>query len=182
MLSFIAILALLCIACWRDVQFRRIPNTLVVVGLALGIIFQAVSPSGGGLFSPSQPGGLGTMAAFLGAALGLALLLPLYALRAMGAGDVKLLAMVGAWLGASSVAWAALYTLLAGGVLSIVAMVATRSTGQVLSNLRTMLAPALIQPFGRVGDVPPSRRTTGQLPYAFAVATGTTIEIARHWL
>jgi prepilin peptidase CpaA len=182
MLFYAAIVVLLSIACWCDVQSRRIPNTLVVVGLALGLFIQVAAPAGSGLFHPTQAGSLGLTAALLGTATGLGLLMPLYMLRAMGAGDVKLMAMVGAWLGASSVAWAALFAMLAGGVLSIAVMLATRSSRQVLNNLHAMLAPAIVNPSLSSLTAHGARKTTGRLPYAFAIAAGTAVEILRHWL
>jgi prepilin peptidase CpaA len=182
MLFYAAIVVLLSIACWRDVQSRRIPNTLVVVGLALGLIFQATAPAGSGLFHPTQAGGLGLTAALLGALVGLGLLMPAYLLRAMGAGDVKLMAMVGAWLGTSGVAWTTLYTLIAGGVLSVMVMLATRSSRQVFGNLQAMLAPNLTQTTTGALAAAGTRKTTGRLPYAFAIAAGTATEIFRHWL
>jgi prepilin peptidase CpaA len=181
-LTYAIFAMLLSIACWRDVQSRRIPNTLVVVGLALGLFFQVAVPSGSSLFHPTQAGSLGLTAALLGAAVGLGLLMPLYVLRAMGAGDVKLMAMVGAWLGASGVAWATLFTMLAGGVLSIAVMLATRSSLQVFSNLHAMVAPTIVNPSRNSPTAASKRKTTGRLPYAVAIAAGTFIEVLRHWL
>ena len=51
--------------------------------------------------------------------VGLLLFLPLFALRAMGGGDVKLLAAFGAWLGPVLVFWVAVYGAIAGGVLAL---------------------------------------------------------------
>jgi prepilin peptidase CpaA len=110
----------------------------------------------------------------------LALFLPLYALRAMGAGDVKLLAMVGVWLGAPAVARAALWTLLAGGVLSLVVALGSGVLRQVLGNLRFMLTSTLIKAQGGAGlSVGAPARTTGRLPYAVAIACGTGVELFR---
>jgi prepilin peptidase CpaA len=187
MMPLAIITVLLGIACWRDIQTRRIPNTLVVVGLALGFLFQVAAPAGSGLFNPPNAGGLGLLSALAGGVVGLMLLMPLYLLRAMGAGDVKLLAMVGVWLGAAGVAWATVFTLLAGGVMSVAIMLATRSSRQVMGNLKAMLAPHLSAGHtnrmasgdGLLGS---PRATTGRLPYAVAIAVGTAGQIARHWL
>ena len=54
-----------------------------------------------------------------GCLLGALLFFPMFALRGMGAGDVKLLAAVGAWLGPGQVAMAALATSIAGGVIAL---------------------------------------------------------------
>jgi prepilin peptidase CpaA len=182
MLPFAVIAVLLSIACWRDAQCRRIPNTLVVVGLALGLFFQATVPSGSGLFHPTQAGGLGLTTALLGMAAGLGFFMPLYVLRAMGAGDVKLMAVVGAWLGTTGLAWATLFTMLVGGFLSVAVMLATRRSRQVFSNLQAMLSLAILDPSRSPLATIDVRQTTGRLPYAFAITGGTAFEIARHWL
>ena len=81
---------LLLIAAVSDYRTRRIPNELVLAGAAAGLL-------GNTLFSTLPLDGFVT--ALQGLATGLAAFLPLYLLRLMGAGDVKLMAMVGAFLG-----------------------------------------------------------------------------------
>lgn len=170
---------LLLLAVGFDLSIRRIPNVLLGVGLALGLFFQAAAPSGNGLFS-APAGGLGATSALFGGAAGLALFLPLYLMRAMGAGDVKLLAMVGVWLGAPAVLRAALWTLLAGGVLSVAVALGSGVLRQVLGNLRDMVFGLFIRPhLGQGVRVQAPPRTTGRLPYAVAIACGTAVEMAR---
>ena len=77
------------------------------------------------------------MPSIVGLLVGLGVFMPFYLLRVLGAGDVKLLAMVGAWLGATNVAWVALWTMAAGGVL-LVAMLIGGQTSGVIANLRQM--------------------------------------------
>jgi Flp pilus assembly protein protease CpaA len=101
-------LAILGIAVLSDTQERRIPNQLVVVGLLLGLIGQTWLAGGGGP----------TVAAS-GALVGLLCLLPFYIAGGMGAGDVKLMAMCGAFLGPLHVVVASVATLLVGGVIGI---------------------------------------------------------------
>ena len=76
---------------WSDWQLRRIPNSLVAAGFTvalLGLVFQGQT-----LF------GIGPSQSLFGAAIGLLVFLPLYMLKIMGAGDVKLFAAIGALCG-----------------------------------------------------------------------------------
>src|SRR3954466_2040420 len=79
---------LVLVAAGYDIRYRRIPNWLVLAGIVTGFAWNVFS---------SGWSGLGHAAAGFG--LGLALYFPLYLLRARGAGDVKLLAAVGAIVG-----------------------------------------------------------------------------------
>jgi prepilin peptidase CpaA len=92
----------------EDLLAHRIPNRLTASTLAAGFVLQMAGS-----------GWTGLSAACLGTLVGLALLLPFYVLRAMGAGDVKLLAALGACLGPAGALIAGIGTLLAGGVLAI---------------------------------------------------------------
>ena len=151
---------LIAVAC--DLRTRRIPNPLVVAGIALGLLFQAVTPTGSGLFAASA-GAASFGSALLGGVLGLAMFMPFYALRAFGAGDVKLLAMAGVWLGAGSVLWAGLWTLVAGGLLSLAWALGTGVLRQVFANLQFMLIERIV----RVGSAAaPSRSKRRTRPAA----------------
>ncbi len=93
---------------------RRVPNWLTY-HLALG----------GLLFAGYTAGNAGLLWSLNGLAVGLALLLPLYAIGGMGAGDVKLLAGVGAWTGAATVFWAFAVSAIVGGVIAMVMAIAS---------------------------------------------------------
>ena len=161
--------ALLACAVWHDVRSRRIPNGLVFGGALLALLLHAVpAPAGGGL------GGLDTLGALAGMALGLGLLLPMYVLRALGAGDVKLMAMVGAFVGPQQVLSATLLTLLAGGVLAALVAASQGVLRQTLLNSYCMLLHSVMRGMGGGNarlDAPPA--ATGKLPYAIAIAAGT---------
>lgn len=169
--------ALLGAAVWHDLRSRRIPNRLVWTGMLAGVALQTALPAGAGLYS-APFGALGLGAALAGLALGLALLLPMYALGALGAGDVKLLAMTGVFLGPRELLGAALLTLLSGGLLALAVALAHGQLRQVMANLRVLLLHALLQPLagGRAGIAAPPV-ATGKLAYAVAIAVGTALHI-----
>jgi prepilin peptidase CpaA len=104
----VAVLALGAAAAAIDSATRRIPNALTLAAAAAGVSFGALT---GGVQ------GLGSSIA--GWFVGLLLFLPLFVLRAMGGGDVKLLAAFGAWLGPALVCWVAVYGAIAGGALAL---------------------------------------------------------------
>ena len=103
------LLALLIAALITDMRDRRIPNILVLAGLVTGV-------AGHVWFS----GVTGLVLAALGICVGLLCLLPFYVSGGMGAGDVKLMAVCGAFLGPVHVIVAAVAALVVGGIIGIV--------------------------------------------------------------
>jgi prepilin peptidase CpaA len=177
LLSLCIVSGLLLAATLSDLRTRRIPNTLVLYGMALALALRTLAPPDADLFPGS---GSSLLAGLLGGLTGLGLLLPMYLLRALGAGDVKLMAMVGVWLGAQGVLQATLWTLLAGGVLSLAAALLTGTLRQVGRNLVFMVTAGVLRAVNREGlAVPHPMQPTGRLPYAVAIVSGTAFELVR---
>lgn len=173
------LLALLLAAAWHDVRSYRIPNKLVFGGTVIAIVFNAVAPPG--------VGGLGVLDSLAGLAVGLIALLPLYLLRIMGAGDVKLMAMTGAFLGAGGAAAALMCVLLSGGVLALGVALYQGNLLKLLQKLQVMVY--ITSAYGSMPDssireglsVHPTE-SIGKLPYGVAIAVGTAIYLAiSHW-
>jgi len=124
------LLALLLAAAVYDVRFRRIPNWLTVSGVVLGLAVNWLigRPEAGILF------------ALEGLAAGFCMYLVLYAIRAMGAGDVKLMAAVGALLGPSR--WFGLFfvTAIVGGLMAFVLILTKGRTRKTLWNVGFILS------------------------------------------
>jgi len=178
LLSAGALIVLLLAATVMDMRTRRIPNALVVSGMVIALVAQAVAPAGEGLFA-SPWGSIGVVQSLLGLAAGLALFMPLHLFRALGAGDVKLMGMVGAWLGAPLLIGAAALTLLAGGVMALLVMLFSRTSRQVLANVRFMLTTALIgAQSGRLAGLDAPAPGSVRLPYAVAILVGTVAQLA----
>jgi prepilin peptidase CpaA len=140
------------IALVTDLRARRIPNLLSACTFLTGVGINVV-----------QGGAMGAGYALAGAGLGLALLLPLYAIRAMGAGDVKLVVALGALLGPRALASVAVYAALVGGLIAVVILARRR-------RLMFTLAEMFVQ------HVPPSR-SGATAPYAVAIAGGVYLSI-----
>ena len=160
------LLLLLATAAVIDSRSHRIPNWLVLSGALYALIYNTVFP-------PWHNGTVLFPLAGLG--LGLLLFLPLYLLRAMGAGDVKLLAMCGAFLGPNEIWRAALAVLITGGLLGVVFILANGSALRVVQNFSNLFRVALFDTLG--GSAPSLRISTaasaGRLPYGVAIALGT---------
>jgi prepilin peptidase CpaA len=176
------VLSILCLllagAVWSDCWERRISNRLVLAGVCIGLVCNTALPEGFG-FADSLPGALGFRSALAGLGVGFILMLPLYLLRAMGAGDVKLMAMVGAFLGPQAMFSVVLATFIAGGVLILAQTARTGTLGQLLSNLRTLLLSSFFKLTMREAPVLDAVQTSaGRMPYALAIAMGTAIYIA----
>jgi prepilin peptidase CpaA len=177
------LLLLLLAAAWSDIRSRRIPNVLVFPGAIVGMLLHALLPQ--------EAGGLGVLGSLAGWSTGLALLLPLYLLRIMGAGDVKLMAMTGAFLGAQETVGALLCILLAGGVLALIAALCEGKLRLLWRNLNVMLLGALaggtmtgLPVSGKAGEgaagdhAEDAGESVGTLPYGVAIAAGTMVYLA----
>jgi prepilin peptidase CpaA len=135
-----------------DVRWRRIPNWLTLSALVGGLLLQ------------TWRGGLaGVPIALGGAALGLCALLPFYAIRAVGAGDVKLLAGLGALVGPQALVSLAIYAAVVGGAISVV-MLARRG------RLQFCLTDIMTRPTHLT-------RSGAKAPYGVAIACGVYLSM-----
>src|SRR4249919_3942291 len=97
----------------------KVPNWITFPMIISGWVYSvALSP---------YAGWEGLMYSVLGTVVGLALLLPAYAIGGMGAGDVKLLAGVGAWVGSGVTFYAFCVSAIAGGVIAVAMVVCQRA-------------------------------------------------------
>lgn len=163
----IGLLALMVVAVLTDIRTRKVPNKLVAAGALAGIA------------SSLLPDSIGVMQSLGGLAAGLAMLLPMYMLRAMGAGDVKLMACAGAFLGIKATFFAALFTFALGGALAILYSAFAGTLRQTLSNLKLFLMHSFVRVAGggrpSTGDMPVGG---GRMPYSLAIAGGVGIYVA----
>jgi prepilin peptidase CpaA len=166
----LAVVVVAALAAASDLRSRRLPNALTfgaaVVALAVHFALSGWS---------------GLAFALAGWALGLAVFLPVYALGGMGAGDVKLLAAFGAWLGPMGVLWTALYGAIAGGVLALVVSIASGYTKTAFGNLRAMLMSWFIGGVRPVDGMTLASSRGPRLPYAVPLAAGAMVTLWMHY-
>lgn len=159
------LLPLAIIITYYDVRYRRIPNAFVLATLASGI---AINTMFGGLS--------GLYASLGGCAMAFVLMFMLHIFGAMGAGDVKLFAAIGAVTGASLVLPTFLVVILTGGLLALVSIiragVVITTMQRVLQILVGMLPGWEMPKFA----IPADRRTT--IPYGVAITIGSIISTA----
>ncbi len=111
----------------------------------------------------------------IGSAVGLASLLPLYAIGGMGAGDVKLMAGVGAWIGPVFTFWAFISTALVGGLMGLAMMGASGELARHLAMTHAIGREVLtVRDPVALSDIAARRKPSMMLlPYGIPIAIGT---------
>ena len=164
------LLVMLLAAAVFDVLYRRIPNWLTVSGVVLGIAMNTVlgSPDAGLIFS------------LIGLVVAFGVYAALYALRAMGAGDVKLMAAVGALVGWERWFGIFLITAIIGGIMATLLVVARGRVKKTMFNVSFILSemksgrPAYLA--NEELDVK-NKKALG-LPHGAVIAVGTVFYLA----
>jgi prepilin peptidase CpaA len=165
----LALLAMLLVAAGFDLVQRRIPNRLLMAGLLCALTLH--------LSSATPAGGLGT--ALCGLGTGLLMFLPLYLLRAMAAGDVKLMATVGAFCGPLLTAEIGLTTYCIGGVMAALIIIARGRVRDAAANCVDLLRPLFQRMLGvPLVNQPMARPSVGSMPYGVAIALGSLLMLS----
>jgi prepilin peptidase CpaA len=161
------------LAAWAGVldwRYRRIPNWLTVSGLLAGIAVNAITA-----------GWPGARASLLGAGLGLAILLPFVLIKALGAGDWKLIGALGACLGPSRLVTVLVGSMFVAGVMALALIIYKGRVRQAFGNIVRMLGAflALHLPGPEVSlDNPESVK----IPFGVAVALTVLFFVVRQAL
>jgi len=147
-----------------DLRTRRIPNWLTVSGALLGI--------GMHMYQSSIAG---TIVALQGMVLALIVLFPMVLLRAMGAGDWKLMASLGAILGP----WMMLFVLLAAiflsGIMAVVMVVRANKVKETFNNMFVLVQGFLAFGLRANPEISLDNPALLKLPFGVAVALGSVV-------
>jgi len=130
---------------------------------------------GGWIYSLAAFGLPGLGWSLLGTAIGLALLLPAYAVGGMGAGDVKLLAGVGAWVWGTITFYAFCYSAIIGGVIAIGMVLYKRAWGKHSRQFAVIVGEiATVRDPNQLAAIAAERKPRMfLLPYGIPIAIGT---------
>ncbi len=150
----------------------KVPNWITFPMIASGWIYSAA-------LSP-YAGWEGLWLSLIGTAVGLGLLLPAYAVGGMGAGDVKLLAGVGAWMWGANTLYAFAVSAVVGGVIAVGMVLYTRSWEKhknqfwaILNEIATVKDPE------KLAEIAAERKPRMfLLPYGIPIAIGSIMYFA----
>jgi prepilin peptidase CpaA len=155
-------------AAWCDLRYRRIPNAITLPAVAVALCLHGATHAG--------PGLLLSLAGMLAAA---AFVLPGYALGFTGAGDVKLLAAVGALLAFPAAIFAALLSLVLGGLLSVGISLWRRNLSGLFVNTFGMGRWLMARSVGVPAPAPAG--SSRGVPLGVAIAIATLIVVFTPW-
>ncbi len=173
--SFLIVIVIL--AAWFDLRERRIPNALVFPAALLGLSFNATRGWEGFLF-----GGKGLL-------IGFSLLLIPYLLHVMGAGDVKFLAAIGAFMGGTGVVRVLLLALMIYPVLAIGFLIQQRKFAltvnrfaRLTSKMFGVFIPALRLYAAQLEAIDNPEIASATTPFGLAISIGTILALFTSFL
>ncbi len=161
----------LCYCVWTDLRTHKIRNLAVLIVLLAGVAWQFL-----------QAGWQGLGDGLLGMLLGFAVFLPIYIKRITSAGDVKLMAACGMFLGFDDAVYALAITLISGAVYALV--IITIGGGLKSSLQRWIYGLRALVYRNKNLYIPPAEGdvAAGYFPYALAIVTGALAPVIIRWL
>jgi len=161
------------VAAINDIRFRRIPNWLTLTGLVLGV--------GTNVFLFEWAG---LRESLMGLAVAFIVYFPLYLLRGMGAGDVKLMAAIGCIVGWKN--WIGIFFLTAilGGLAAVAVLLARRRLAHSLVNVGGLIGGlvAFRAPYARHEELDLASPKSMKLPHGVVIACGCLLFLGAAWV
>lgn len=157
------------LASWIDYSQRRVPNWLNLALIVCGFAAQA-----------AYFGWPGVTTGFWGMLTGFGLLIVPWMMHGMGAGDVKLMAAIGVWLGPLLTLLSFALGAVIGGVVSIVMIVSSGRLRMACANLGVIVAKCSSRQtlFSEFGSAKSFGTTSQLLPYGVPLTAGTWLVLA----
>ena len=161
----VALLLTVMAAAWSDFQQWRIPDRLLVPSAAVALMLSTFTPSAQGLYL-----------SLLGAAVGLLIFLPLYVLKGMAAGDVKLMTVIGLYAGPQLTVDIALVSALIGGLWVVILFNREMSIENHNDSFGVCLRHRTLRRSNRSKKFIPQNKSL-LIPYGVVIAVGTIIAL-----
>jgi prepilin peptidase CpaA len=154
------------VGCVTDLRARRLPNVLTLPLWVSGLVFAFAT---GGL-----AGGMGALAASVILAVPYVIL---FVGAGGGAGDAKMMAGIGAWLGLSQGVYALVVIAMLGGIVGVVWSLCNGSASELFTKLRTAITGAVGLAYGRLTPGEslaflPTAGNSTRIPYGLAICFG----------
>ncbi len=159
-----AVSVILIVAAWIDGKELRVPNWITYPMVFAGLIY-----------STSTGGVDGFVAGLLGMFTGLLTLLPLYSVGGMGAGDVKLMAGIGAWMGWQITLAAFGVSVVVGAIMAVIMVLRKRSFTHHYANFLMILNEwKTVRDPRKLSEIAAERKPQMMLlPYGIPICIGT---------
>ncbi|MEF2967076.1 A24 family peptidase [Paenibacillus sp. M1] len=163
-LGYLGCFVMLAAAFMTDIRTMKIPNVITLSGLVAGLVWNLL-----------YGGWMGGLFALKGIAAGFGVMLLLYFLGAVGGGDVKLFAAIGAWTGAVMTLYIMMYSIFAAGLIGILVLILRREIfSRLRGALRNVLGSYILKSWSpiRVGA-----KKQLQIPFMLAVLPGAILAV-----
>ncbi|MCG7344134.1 prepilin peptidase [Sporosarcina sp. ACRSL] len=157
----IALAVILIISVVTDVRSRKVLNIITLPAILTGFLFHVVTSGLDGFFFSG-----------IGFLVGLGLLIIPFIMGGIGAGDVKLLAAIGAWKGAVFVFYATLYGAAIGGLIALFILLKRKRLGFTIKHI--LFSFRFLKNRKVLGDLGETDGTLS-IPYAVPIAVGALI-------
>ncbi len=174
-LQWLAVLAFTVIAATTDCRTRRIPNLLTGPAILAGLGWSVIVGGYAGLAD-----------SLAGAALAMLPFVLLFVFAGGGAGDAKLMAAIGAWVGVIGGLITVAAVMIAGGLLAIALIIIRHNLRDVAANLHWIFDSLRSAVFGQGGShrgyLLPAVDSLHTMPYGLAIFAGTLFASGGAWL
>jgi len=163
------------VAAYIDGKMLKVPNAITFPMIIAGWLYSSISYAVAG---DAWYVGLGWSLA--GTAVGLACLYPFYMIGGMGAGDVKMLAGIGAWVFCTTTFYAFCVTTIVGAIMAVIMIMTSKTATKHYSQFWLILNEIMIiKNPETLSEIAAARKSTMRLlPYGIPIAIGTILHLA----
>lgn len=161
-MSNLAIVLILIISVITDLRSRKILNIVTLPAILTALIYHSLTLGLDGFLFSSK-----------GFLVGLGLLLIPFLMGGIGAGDVKLLAAIGAWKGVMFVLYTAVYGGIIGGLVALMVLVKNKRLGSTLKDM--LFSLIFLREVKGSLQIPADGNTSISIPYAIPIAFGVLL-------